>query len=360
MKKLLFVTSVPFTETSGVKEKVNSQYAALLKNFDGKVIAIRPKENLLSRLILVLSFIKVIILSGKFETVFIRYDIYTAPILIITRVLRLSSIVEINNNLEEVKTNKLKYNVQKIIDNFCLPFADLVVVPSLDVGKNYRKIITNIKVIPNAIDVEKYPYLSIKKNFSDHEEITFLYIGSLRPSHGLDKLLYAMTFPEMKKYKLIIAGQGPERNNLIKLAKELLLFNNRVEFKMWCNADELTQLSNKSSLGIGPLALERVSLTNASPLKVREYTMLGLPSVVGYDEEGSLSNCSFVKKVSSEPSVMAKDIKMFMDNVVLNEGEEFRNYIINYGKENLSYNNWAKIILRIIEKNNSNYDREVI
>src|SRR5699024_6686977 len=63
------------------------------------------------------------------------------------------------------------------------------------------------------------------KDFSNHKKNYFLFIGSLNKRKGLDSLLNTMSivseqYPEVK---LIIAGDGPEKENILKKISDLNL-----------------------------------------------------------------------------------------------------------------------------------------
>lgn len=57
----------------------------------------------------------------------------------------------------------------------------------------------------------------------------------------------------------------------------------------------LTDIYRLSDVGIGSLALHRINLEEACPLKTREYLMYGLPVVIGYTEvEDRLNDADFI------------------------------------------------------------------
>lgn len=90
----------------------------------------------------------------------------------------------------------------------------------------------NLKVVHNAIDVEKFlgPYKDIRKNQGiDSNEFVILTISRLTEVKGLDVLINAYsTFAKSQKIssKLIIIGKGEQKNNLIELAEKLGVIQN--------------------------------------------------------------------------------------------------------------------------------------
>ncbi len=79
----------------------------------------------------------------------------------------------------------------------------------------------DIFVIPNGIDLEKYS--NMPKNSKQVNGKTILFVGRLHPVKGVQYLIEAMaiTHQEMPDVKLIIVGEGIEREKLEGLTKQL-------------------------------------------------------------------------------------------------------------------------------------------
>lgn len=95
-----------------------------------------------------------------------------------------------------------------------------------DSGAEYATGITDqpVTIIPNGIDLKKYQHRPVKKAADDQ---TILYIGRLERRKGAKYLLrafqvFSQTNPNVK---LIIAGDGPDREKLELLAEDLKLKN---------------------------------------------------------------------------------------------------------------------------------------
>ena len=105
-----------------------------------------------------------------------------------------------------------------------------------------------------------------------------LYIGSMRAQYGLDSLVKAFgLLRSTESLKLILIGQGPDRNRLMELAKNLRLEKN-VEFHNYVPHDALPKVIQKAYVTVGPL---RPSLANyyTIPTKALEYFACGKPMV---------------------------------------------------------------------------------
>ena len=126
-------------------------------------------------------------------------------------------------------------------------------------------------VIANAIDLAQVtPHPSEP---GDRPRLVFL--GSRRqPWHGADKIVFlARAMPEAE---FDIAGYLPD-----DLGPDLPP-NVRVHGVL--SSAEYEPLLARADVGIGTLALHRKRMSEASPLKVREYLAHGLPVVLGYED----------------------------------------------------------------------------
>jgi phosphatidylinositol alpha-mannosyltransferase len=95
-----------------------------------------------------------------------------------------------------------------------------------DSGAEYAASMSDepIKLIPNGIDLAKYKHKPVEH---DKETKTILYIGRLERRKGVRYLLKAFQLlsQKMPEARLIIAGDGPDREKLELLADDLKLTN---------------------------------------------------------------------------------------------------------------------------------------
>lgn len=132
---------------------------------------------------------------------------------------------------------------------------------------NGPKIVT----ITNGINVGFFSMASAVN--IDNNEIKLLMIcGGDVPWHGLDKIA-----PYLKGtgFKLYVVGKI-----VPKYVNENIIYTGELSL------NQITELINKESIccGIGSLAIERVGLKEAAPLKVREYLARGLPVIYSYND----------------------------------------------------------------------------
>lgn len=92
-----------------------------------------------------------------------------------------------------------------------------------DSGAEYAARLTSkpIEIIPNGVDVRRYRTPRQPTRSPDHK--TILYVGRLEGRKGVKYLLkaFALVAPSNPEVRLVIAGDGPERERLQALAREL-------------------------------------------------------------------------------------------------------------------------------------------
>lgn len=119
-----------------------------------------------------------------------------------------------------------------------------------DAGAEYVANMTNepITIIPNGIDLTKYKKQP-KKPHKDQK--TILYIGRLERRKGAKYLLQAYQLLEQdNNVKLIIAGDGPDREKLELLAEDLKL--RRVDFLGYVSEELKLKLLAEADLFCSP------------------------------------------------------------------------------------------------------------
>lgn len=107
-----------------------------------------------------------------------------------------------------------------------------------------------ITIIPNGIDLTRYKWAESRTKHEDSR--TILYIGRLERRKGVQYLLkaYGQLAQDNPAIKLIIAGDGPERERLELLAEDLKLPN--VNFLGYISEDLKMKLLAESDLFCSP------------------------------------------------------------------------------------------------------------
>ncbi|MEO0226094.1 MAG: glycosyltransferase family 4 protein, partial [candidate division WOR-3 bacterium] len=127
----------------------------------------------------------------------------------------------------------------------------------------------NIKIVYCGIDQNKYIYRKEKKEFG-----IILYMGRLKRYKSVDHLIKVVPLLLKKRsdFKIIIAGDGDARDELIKLARKERV-ESFIEFKFDVSEQEKIELYQRAWLLVQPSVKEGWGLT------VIEANACGTPSV---------------------------------------------------------------------------------
>ena len=115
-----------------------------------------------------------------------------------------------------------------------------------------KKLIENIKYIPNGIDLKIYRPLKKHQPLNGPDTKTIVYIGRLDRRKGVDWLLRAFALLEEKQsnFYLIIAGEGPRRDRLEQLADSLSIRN--IHFSGYVSDEEKRRLLGNADVFCSP------------------------------------------------------------------------------------------------------------
>ncbi len=127
-------------------------------------------------------------------------------------------------------------------------------------------------IYPNGI-VLSTEKLEDKRDLSTPE---LLFVANFAPWHGLDLLLESL---RMSDEKLILHLVGKIPSNVMHLVNDT-----RIVVHGEIKQNEISELSKKCWVGLSSFGLHRKKMTQACPLKVREYLMLGLPVYGDYKD----------------------------------------------------------------------------
>jgi len=234
------------------------------------------------------------ILAQRPDLVYHRYDLYTPSIGKLAQ--RLPLILEINtDDLREYCLSpgpRCWYN--RLFRGLLLRrVAGMVFVthelPRLPHFARFRK---PFIVIGNGIALQDYPQLPPPDNHAPR--LVFLGAGD-QPWHGVDKMVrLAQHFP---RWHFDLIGPSPDQ---IKQIPPNVSFYGRLLRK------EYEPLLARAHVALGTLALYRIGMEEASPLKVREYLAYGLPVIIGYKDTDFHEDVPFILRLpNSEDNIEA-------------------------------------------------------
>lgn len=158
--------------------------------------------------------------------------------------------------------------------------ADLVFGVSKTYAERANVLGTKCKeFIPVYIGAELEKFDSAKRNGSEiykkEDEIWITYVGTLSYSYDIDTAIKA--FSELNKFKNIklnILGTGPDEDKLIRLAKELNVYNKNVYFYGYMKYENMIDFLKKSDIALNAIKRKaKQTITN----KLGDYVSAGLP-----------------------------------------------------------------------------------
>ncbi|MGA9193352.1 MAG: glycosyltransferase [Anaerolineales bacterium] len=175
--------------------------------------------------------------------------------------------------------------LQAYLPSFCKE-VDLVIAPSNGLKKVLRDldVSTPIDVIPNGVDIGRFEEdiqpIPREELGVEKDEVLLVYSGRLGPEKNLTFLVRAFAgaqtaYPDTR---LMLVGDGPERDNLEDLAARSGL-QHKVVFSGMVDHDDVPRYLTAAD------AFVTASVTEVHPLSVIEALACGLP-VVGIDSPG--------------------------------------------------------------------------
>jgi glycosyltransferase involved in cell wall biosynthesis len=184
----------------------------------------------------------------------------------------------------------LRSNLEALIGQFTLSAAKGLICVTKEI-LSYERKRANIDlgecyIYPNGI---KYSEITLKDDRAPTKP-ELLFVANFAPWHGLDLLMKEIKNSN-QDFILHVVGDIP---------KELVGFidaDERVIFHGKLNHESISDLSQRCWIGLSSFALYRKKMTEACPLKVREYLMMGLPAY-GDCKDVFPESCAFYRRGS--------------------------------------------------------------
>ncbi len=153
----------------------------------------------------------------------------------------------------------------------------LIKTRGLDKGRVY--------VVRNWQDDNKFSVVSAKSNRNDQDFI-FMYLGSINPSAGVETLIHAFAKADLKKTRLVIAGEGPDKSHCIKVAGQYPLMN--IDFTT-APSDKVSEIQQQADVLLLPL--RKGIARTATPSKLTAYMLSGKPIIASVDIDSDTAGC---------------------------------------------------------------------
>ena len=221
--------------------------------------------------------------GGPFDIVYERYALWSHAALEAARTSGATTVLEVNAPLiEEQERFRSLHDRDAALAASRRAFAaaDIIVAVSEEVGDylgGFPQARHKVQVIPNGVNAQRFSDGTARR-LRKPEGFTIGFVGTLKPWHGVDILLrtFARLEAQIVGSRLLIVGDGPQRDALTRLATQLGVID-KVTFTGSVAPDAVPGLLADMDVGVAPYP----ALTDFyfSPLKVYEYMASGLPVV---------------------------------------------------------------------------------
>ena len=218
---------------------------------------------------------------GPFDFIYERYSLWSYSAMEYAQAMGIPGLLEVNSPLitEQAQHRGLidRQSAEEVANRVFSAATALIAVS--DAVKTYLMNYVDsskIHVIPNGVNPHRFSTL---RPATEPETFTVGFVGTLKPWHGLPILTeaFSLLHQRVPNAKLLIVGDGPERENLqMELAARGL--DAHAQFTGAVNPDQVPQLLAAMDVAVAPYAAQ--SDFYFSPLKVYEYMAAGLPVVV--------------------------------------------------------------------------------
>jgi len=253
--------------------------------------------------------------------------------------------------------------IKNIKDIFVIPFANLyskttkldyIIAPSYFTKKQiietFKISSEKIEVIHEGVDTNKFNPNN-KPIFRDKfkSQYVILFVGTLGKTKNVDKLIKVFNYVQKRiDASLVIVGDGPEKDNLIRIVKEMGL-TNKVFFEGFVNDEDLPYYYSSCDIFVSCSMIEGFGLVfleaMASGKPVVAFNIASIPEVVS---EGGI----IIKKFDLKD--MAENIIELLINKEVYEkySKKAREIALNHDWNNVArkYLSFFKNSLEIMQK----------
>ncbi|NOZ39399.1 MAG: glycosyltransferase family 4 protein [Planctomycetes bacterium] len=224
--------------------------------------------------------------NGPFDLVYERYALHAYAAMEYARNLQIPGILEVNSPLiaEQARYRTLTdFDLAEQTTRRAMISAGAIVAVSprvADYAWQQRLSSTDIHVLPNGVDTQRFRGADESTFPRKQGEFTVGFVGTLKPWHGVENLIEAFGLLAVDgiAMRLAIVGNGPERERLEYQASCLPHeAPHRVHFLGAVNPSEIPSLLASMDVAVAPYLPQEDFYF--SPLKIFEYMAAGLPTV---------------------------------------------------------------------------------
>lgn len=223
---------------------------------------------------LLFNIMKWIFSNKKSEKIIIVYNsvsFFAGPVLILTKILNIKSLVivadvPINSN------KKLLSKIEDKIEILLIRFFDLIVPLTKYISSDFADNKKNI-VIEAGVDIKDYKIEKLeKKEQNINDKYIVLFSGTLNELSGIEVVIEAFNLINDDSIELHIYGEGPCKKQLEKLVK-----NSQILFLGQKRNEDILKLQKHADLLVSPRLPDDFVTKYTFPSKILEYIASGNP-----------------------------------------------------------------------------------
>lgn len=238
--------------------------------------------------------------------------------------LNIPCVLHIQDIYPESMTSKLPafvsgffYKLLLPVDKYILKNADVILgisdsmISYLSKTRDIKK--SKFTLIRNWQDDEKF--LNFIPSQTPESLFTFMYVGSVSHSAGVELLIKSFDKADLHKSKLSIVGNGSEKDECMRLAKEL---KNENIFFFEVEPANVAEVQSQANVLLLPLR-KGISKT-ATPSKLTAYLFSAKPVIACVEEESDVakilndSDCGIVSEPQNAELLTLSMIKLYNAN----------------------------------------------
>lgn len=306
------------------------------------------------------------ILRHNVDIIYIRHSQFNILPLLISRLMRIPCIIEINYSIPELRMlmpNIIIYMI-KVIDKLSFNLANSIIAVANDlkdeISTTYRISNKKIFVISNGADIDKFRPIApndARELLRLNNDLKYIcYIGGMTRWQGLEFLVKSapIILEQEQNVRFLMVGKGNYLSNIMDLTEKIGVKKNFI-FIHGAPHEKVPIYINAGDICVAPFYKGRI----ASPIKIYEYMACGKPIIASnISDIGSL-----LEKSSAGISIPPNDDILLAENIIkLLKDEKLRDIMSKNARkyiiENCTWEITAKRVLDVCTMEIDKMDRQ--
>lgn len=169
--------------------------------------------------------------------------------------------------------------------------------------------------------------------------------GVCFPWHGADRAVDLLAWLDAKVRLWLVGPAGEAQTREIESVAAARGLAERVRVFPRMPRERVLELAQAADVGLGSLAFDRAAVSQAQPVKTRQYLALGLPVLINFKDPRLADELPFVANViTTDPAVLAEAVKKLLELP-----ESMRGGIREYAARRLSWTTIARETATFLE-----------